>query len=75
MYAWLPGSIDKDGVSQRIEVLGNWYGSKQAGKIWNDLFDKIVVTMGFERSIDNPYLYRWKHGVEYVYLTDRKSVV
>lgn len=69
MYAWLPKDIDRDAISRRIRILGNWYGSKQAGKIWNDLFDVIIVKLGFERSIDNPCLYRWKNGVEYIYLT------
>jgi len=69
MFAWLPADIDNDGVSRRIEILGNWYGSKQAGKIWNDLFDAIIVKLGFERCIDNPCLYRWTNGVHYIYLT------
>jgi hypothetical protein len=69
MYAWLPGSIDCNGVSQRIEILGNWYGSKQAGKIWNDLYDEIMIRMDFERSIDNPCLYKWTDAVDYIYQT------
>ena len=69
MYAWLPGSIDIDGVSKRIEILGNWYGSKQAGKIWNDLFDEIMIKMDFERCIDNPCLYKWTEADEYIYQT------
>ena len=69
MYAWLPCDIDHEGVSRRIEILGNWYGSKQAGKIWNDLFDKIMVLMRFERNIDDPCLYKWCIGDEYIYLT------
>lgn len=69
MYAWLPEDIDVDGISRRIEILGNWYGSKQAGKIWNDLFHSIVVKLGFIQSIDNPCLYRWSHGIDYIYLT------
>lgn len=69
MYAWLPSEIDKDGISRRIEILGNWYGSKQAGKIWNDLFHKIVIQMGFTQSIDNPCLYIWNDGTDYIYVT------
>jgi len=69
MYAWLPGSIDINGISQRIEILGNWYGSKQAGKIWNDLYDEIMIKMDFERCIDNPCLYRWSDNENYIYLT------
>lgn len=69
MFAWLPKSIDMDNISKRIEILGNWYGSKQAGKIWNDLYDKIVREMDFERNIDNPCLYRWVQGSDYIYQT------
>jgi len=69
MFAWLPCDIDHEGVSKRIEILGNWYGSKQAGKIWNDLYDKIVTMMEFIRSVDNPCLYKWTNGVEYIYQT------
>ncbi|MCP4126492.1 MAG: DDE-type integrase/transposase/recombinase, partial [Gammaproteobacteria bacterium] len=69
MFAWLPRDIDHEGVSKRIEILGNWYGSKQAGKIWNDLYDQIAATMNFIRSMDNPCLYKWTRGVEYIYQT------
>jgi hypothetical protein len=69
MFAWLPSDIDTDNISRRIEILGNWYGSKQAGKIWNDLFDEIVTLLGFTRSVDNPCLYKWINGVDYIYLT------
>ena len=69
MFAWLPKSIDADGVSKRVEILGNWYGSKQAGKIWNELYDHIVVTMNFVRSMDNPCLYKWTRNNEYIYQT------
>lgn len=51
MFAWLPKSIDADGVSKRVEILGNWYGSKQAGKIWNEIYDRIVVMMNFRVCI------------------------
>jgi len=69
MFAWLPCDIDHEGVSRRVRILGNWYGSKQAGKIWNDLFHKIVVSMGFVQSVDNPCLYAWIDGSHYIYLT------
>jgi len=69
MFAWLPKSIDLEEISRRIEILGNWYGSKQAGKIWNDLYDEIVRAMDFERNIDNPCLYKWVLGSDYIYQT------
>lgn len=69
MFAWLPKEISKDNVRQRVEILGNWYGSKQAGKIWNELFDLIITEIGFERCPDMPCLYKWVQGNEFMYVT------
>ena len=72
MYAWLPPEIDNDRIKRRIRIIGNWYGSKQAGKIWNDLFNSIVISMGFEQCFCMPCLYRYvdNNTNDYMFLTE-----
>ena len=41
LYARLPGVITKDGKPLRVKINGNWYGEKQAGRVWNKKFDEI----------------------------------
>jgi hypothetical protein len=67
MFAWLPPDLEMDGISRRVEIFWNWYGSKQAGKIWNDLLHKIVILLGFKQSVDNSCLYKWTQGTEYTH--------
>ena len=62
MYAWLPPEIDRDGQKIRVEILGNWYGTKQAGKIWNDHFNEILISYGFKRCPVMPCLYVFESG-------------
>jgi hypothetical protein len=69
MYAWLPPEIDDRGVSVRVKILGNWYGSKQAGKIWNDMFHKVLIDMGFIQCPVMACLYKWTNNEHYVYIT------
>ena len=43
-FARLPKELFPINFNQlRVEVLGNWYGTKQAPKIWNDRLDEILV--------------------------------
>ena len=43
-YAWLPTVI----IGKRVRVLLKkaLYGKKQAGKLWNDLCNNILIDMG-----------------------------
>jgi histone deacetylase 1/2 len=59
MFARLPAAICDGGKSTRVEILGNWYGEKQAGRIWHCKFDKILVSMGFRQCPMTPCLYVW----------------
>ena len=34
-YAKLPAIISKKNMPERVRIKGNWYGTKQAPKIWN----------------------------------------
>lgn len=69
MFAWLPAEIDSTNTKRRVEILGNWYGAKQAGKIWNELLDNILCGIGFIRCADMPCLYSWKYGNDWMYCT------
>jgi hypothetical protein len=42
------------------EVIKSLYGEKQAPKIWNDHFNRILVAMGCERCAVDCCLYRWR---------------
>jgi hypothetical protein len=56
-YAWIQPELCADDVRTRVAIKGNWYGEKQAPKIWNDQFDKILTAMGFDRCPVMPCLY------------------
>ena len=63
-YAILPEELFPVGFDQlRVEVLGNWYGTKQALKILNDRLDNIlVIEMGMQRCPVDPCLYMKRFG-------------
>ena len=46
-------------LGERVEILRNIYGEKQAPKVWNDYFNKILIEMGFKRCPADPCLYSW----------------
>lgn len=60
MFAWLPPELSLLSQKVRVEILGNWYGEKQAGKIWNDLFHAVLVEMGFIQCPVFLCLYIWR---------------
>jgi hypothetical protein len=69
-YAWLPKELAPAGLDRyRVEILGNWYGTKQAPKIWNDHLDKQLRDMGFTRCPVMPTLYYKWVGSDYICLT------
>jgi hypothetical protein len=50
LFAWLPAELCEDNIPVRVEVLRNWYGTKQASKVWYDKLNDILVDkMGFKR--------------------------
>jgi hypothetical protein len=69
MFAWLPAEITKSGTRWRVEILGNWYGEKQAGRTWNIKLDGILKEMGFKQCAMMPCLYYWRSGSDIVLLT------
>jgi transposase InsO family protein len=65
-YAWLPASLF--GMRLRFIVLKALYGEKQAPKLWSDLLDRILHSLGFERCPVAPCLYMWSDGIDYAVL-------
>ena len=69
-FAILPKELFPDDYNQlRVEVKGNWYGTKQAPKIWNDHLDEIlVIEMEMIRCPVDPCLYLKRIGEDIIIL-------
>ena len=69
-FAILPKELFPEDYDRlRVEVIGNWYGTKQAPKIWNDHLDEIlVVEMGMVRCPVDPCLYLKRTGEDIIIL-------
>jgi hypothetical protein len=69
-FAVLPKELFPEDYDRlRVEVIGNWYGTKQAPKIWNDHLDEIlVVEMGMVRCPVDPCLYLKRTGEDIIIL-------
>ena len=61
-YCRLPLCASNGNVPQRVKIVGNLYGEKQAPKVWNDhLNDNILMKMNFIRCPWDACLYIcWK---------------
>jgi len=62
--------LEEDYDKIRIEVLGNWYGTKQGPKLWNDRLDHILaIEMEMQRCPVDPCLYIKRiNKDEYIFL-------
>ena len=70
-FCRLPKELYKSGeVQERFAVVGNFYGEKQAPKIWYDLYDDIMTTMDFIRCPVMPCLYAKFRGDDYMFVTN-----
>ena len=71
IFVWLPDCMTPKGSARiRKEVLGNWYGTKQGPKIWNDHLDRILVAeIGLTRCPVHPCLYYVFEGDMFLFLT------
>ena len=58
-----------DNKPYRVEIKGNWYGEKQAGRIWNIKLDNILTGMNFIRCPMMPCLYMWTDGTDTIIAT------
>lgn len=59
MYSILPKELYADDAPvQRREIRKNWYGTKQAAKVWNDKLNDVVVNhLGMSRNPFQPCQY------------------
>ena len=54
MYMSMPAGIEVIGSTAEthcLKLLKNFYGSKQAGKVWSDYLDPTLIDSRFERSM------------------------
>jgi hypothetical protein len=56
-YCRLPLCASTTNTQQRVKIIGNLYGEKQAPKVWNDKFNDILLKMGFIRCPWDACLY------------------
>ena len=56
-FCRLPPEVSVNPQGDRVAVLGNCDGQKQAPVVFNKLFHSILVDLDFERSSENPCLY------------------
>ena len=69
LYAWLPAELSVENKPTRIKLNGNIYGTKQAGKVWNDKFNAVLRSIGLIRCPVTPCLYARFNGDDYVFIT------
>ena len=69
IYMAQPGGfVDKGQETKVYELLKSIYGLKQTSRSWNIRFDETVKSFGFERSIDEPCVYKLIHEGKVVFL-------
>ena len=44
------------------------YGLKQASQLWNIRFDQAIKTFGFDKSLDEPCVYKRIQGATVIFL-------
>jgi hypothetical protein len=60
-YCRLPLCASAGNTQQRVKIVGNLYGEKQAPKVWNDKINDILLIIGFKRCPWDACLYiLWK---------------
>jgi hypothetical protein len=57
LYCRLPACMSESNIPQRVQILRNMYGEKQAGKVWNDRLHEILSVMGYDRCPYDACLY------------------
>ncbi len=65
-YAWIPAEFGGEFGGMRVRVKGNFYGEKQAPKIWNDKLNDILVKGGCVRCPAHPCLYKYTRGKDFL---------
>ena len=58
-----PKGFETGGPRVKCKLLKSVYGFKKAPKVWNDLLNKYLIKLGFQRGVADPCLY-YKQGQE-----------
>lgn len=69
--AYLEAEIDKEiymtlptdtwPTTITVRILKSLYGLKQAGELWNELLDSVIIKIGFRKSIHDSCVYIYRH--------------
>ena len=57
--AQLDGFIEKGQEHKVCKLLKSIYGLKQASRSWNQRFDEVIKTYGFEQNLSEPCVYKY----------------
>ncbi|CAH0519354.1 unnamed protein product [Peronospora belbahrii] len=57
VFCVIPEGVEKDGNFDCLELVKAIYGLKQASRVWNEIFDEFVRSIGFQVSAFDPCLY------------------
>jgi hypothetical protein len=68
-YCRLPVCASEGNVQQRVKIVGNLYGEKQAPKVWNDKLNEILIDMEFKRCPWDACLYICWREDEFIILS------
>jgi len=62
------GFIQKGQEHMVCKLLKSIYGLKQASRSWNQRFDEVIKTYGFEQNLYKPCVYKYSKGKVVVFL-------
>ena len=57
LYMETPKEFSIDGITTTVKLKKSIHGLNQSGELWNNRIHKIFLSLGFTRSIDDPYVY------------------
>ncbi len=66
LYCYLPECISRGDKRQRVQIIGNMYGEKQAPLVWYDHLNTIMENMGCTRCPWDACVYYCEHDNEYI---------
>ena len=73
LYMRLPQGYQCKGITKdthALKLIGNIYGQKQAGRVWNKYLDESMKEVGFTPSDYDPCLYYKRNVVRLIYIDD-----
>src|SRR6218665_3693807 len=69
VYKKQPEGYQEGGHKIVCKLQKNLYGLKQGANEWNRKFNDILITNGFKRSENDPYLYSSQENGEWMYIS------